>query len=415
MIQKVTGLIFQLFKQTGFLVLFIPAMASAQGSDPKLIRWKSLDCDDRYDPYQLVDRISALEARNGNTTVTIHFAENCCAQFNPEVKIKDNDVFILPYPENQSNPECDCNCCFSLELEISNIAETEYQFFFKGKPIKKSDDPYPVLEPSQQVYQGQIINKRNKYGFGEGLWVSFYPGGQIKQIFLYPEEQHYREQRPVSRKVFYESGKVDWVQHGDTTEFWFEDGELKRQFLQYKAGDTTYSYRMIKHDNRKMKEKALERDYPTIFRSDLDPKYKAEGSRHEVIFREEYYDNGQVKYRYGRDTTYAWFANGALQSKDFVDGGLEYDSTGTLVQQSYNWKKKGPSLWGDLNHYLYVSMDAKGAVSEVNYRRDEVKKDAVYRAVSYEWKWKDSLLVQSPKKWKGELPWERFKEIKTGR
>ncbi len=60
-------------------------------------------------------------------------------------------------------------------------------------------------------------------------------------------------------------------------------------------------------------------------------------------------------------------------------------------------------------------MDAKGAVSEVNYRRDEVKKDAVYRAVSYEWKWKDSLLVQSPKKWKGELPWERFKEIKTGR
>jgi hypothetical protein len=83
-----------------------------------------------------------------------------------------------------------------------------------------------------------------------------------------------------------------------------------------------------------------------------------------------------------------------------------------MTEKSYRWKTEGPSHWGDLKHGLYLTFNSHGAVLQVHYARDEATKDGAVN-IDYYWKWNElGKLIESPKKWKGTLPWKRFAEIK---
>ena len=375
----------------------------------KLIHWKAQDCDNTYDPYLLVARITESEVSNGVTLLTINFADNCCPEFAPEIEFIENKLFIVPYKQKEVMELCSCNCCFSLQFRITGLPP-QYDVFFRGMKIIQSADPYPVVTPSHEVFEGQTVNRMNKYGFREGKWITLYESGQIKDILEYPDNQIRRHGRELRSKSFYESGQLKLSRTRDTTQYWFDDGELMSQFIDYKRGDTTYHYRLKKHDHRRLAERSLERSYPTIFYSELDSSYQSEGHVWNVVYKEEFFENGERKLSFKDDTTRSWHPSGMLHSVAFRNGKITFDTTGHITERIFHWKTRDASSGRDLDNSLYVTYNLD-AITDISYVRDKVVKNGYSPGVRSEWKWQNGKLVQAPKNWNSALPWSRFKEI----
>lgn len=393
---------------------------SAQGSykneesKVKLLKWSVADCDNTYDPDRLKNRITTFETKDGLTFITVNFSDNCCADFKPVIDFKDNKLMLLPYIE-YIGEYCSCNCCFSINFEIEGIEQLDYEVYFNDKKIELSENHYKTVEPTYETYNGVQINKVNKYGFRESTWITFYENGKQKSIIKYPETSIYYKPRPEWEKRFSESGKLIYFNRKDSLESWFEDGELKYQTINYSKGDTIFEKSFSLYDNRKMKEKYLERRYPTIFTSEFDSTYKGRGSRWDYIYKEQYFANGQPKYLQGKDTSYTWFENGRIAIKSFNSKVLEYNEQGLLIKRSFRWKEPGIPGKGDLNYGLYLEYRANGDIQKINFFRDEPSEDLISFAsnVNYEWKWDEDLnLIESPNKWNEDFPWEKINEIK---
>jgi hypothetical protein len=160
--------------------------------------------------------------------------------------------------------------------------------------------------------------------------------------------------------------------------------------------------------------RSLEKDYPTIFKSNYDSTYEATGSRRETIYHEEYFENGQIKYRFERDSTYSWFPSGKIESVSYHDGEITYDENHHITKKTFNWKTKGPTSWGDFDNRLYVGFGHNGKVLKIEYVRDETGPDYISSDVRYNWKWtNEGRLIEAPKVWKEKLPWRRFSELKV--
>ena len=387
-----------------------PTVFDEKVNKVRLVNWKSFDCDNTYDPYRLVNRITSIERQNGHTLITVNFSDNCCAGFKPNIQFKDDKLFLQPY-EKCFGDYCSCNCCFSIQFEINGLAEGEYNIYFKGEKIVRSDDHYQVFKMSQEEYNGTIINRRNKYGFQEGMWMIFYENGKSKEIDKYPDNEIFHEPRPIWSKKFYPSGSVSFYSRKDTVESWFEDGQLKSQTIKSHNGDTTYTSGFVRFDNHQLERKYKERIYPTTFLSEFDPDYRRTGSRVEVIYEAEFFDSGKKRSVFGKDTSYSWYESGQIESIAYRKGGLKYDKEGLVIQKAFYWKQRGPSSWGDLGHSLYVDFTNR-KVSKIEYVRDEATKQGVAPGVRYNWAWSnEGQLIESPKNWKAPLPWKEFHEI----
>src|SRR5687768_6351793 len=88
------------------LVLILSQSSVSCGQDGKLktgkvklLDWKSNPCDNTYDPYKLVDRITESRMQDGATFLTVNFTDNCCAEFKPQISFKSNKLLLLPYKE----------------------------------------------------------------------------------------------------------------------------------------------------------------------------------------------------------------------------------------------------------------------------------------------------------------------------
>lgn len=56
------------------------------GEEVKLIRSAPEDCNQTYDPFKLVSRISYIHKRDSVTTISVNFTENCCVKFEPLIR-----------------------------------------------------------------------------------------------------------------------------------------------------------------------------------------------------------------------------------------------------------------------------------------------------------------------------------------
>ncbi len=401
------------------IVSFSFISCSAQGgyenneANVRLVKWSTADCNNTYDPYRLQNRITTFEMKDEVTFITVNFSDNCCADFKPIIEFKDNKLILLPYREYFGN-YCSCNCCFSINFEIEGIEKSDYEIYFKDKKIEFSENHYKTVEPSFETHNGKQINRMNKCGFKEGIWIQFFENGNQKNIVKYPNSSIYYEPRSEWSKHFSESGKLVYFSRKDTTESWFEDGELKSQTIEYTLGDTTFEKSFRKYENRQLNEKYLERHYPTFFTSEFDATYKSTGSRWDYIYKEEYYSDGQPKYVQGKDTSYTWFENGKVKFKSYNSGKLEYDEQGRLIKRSFHWVEPGMKGWGDLNYSLYFEYRENGDLKRIHFVRDEPSKDgkSLSPSVHYYWKWdKDLNLIESPGKWNEDYPWKKIKEI----
>ena len=405
---------------TGILCILVLSSGVRDRSDSsdlkqkiKLVGWKDEPCNNTYDPYRLVNRITAVESRNDRTFITVSFSENCCIEFTPEIQFKKNKLYLYSQ-RNYTGDYCGCNCCFSIQFEISGLPEKEYAIYFNGKKIERSNDHYKVFPPSQETYNGAVINRTNKYGFKEGIWKTFYGDGKIESFKQYSDNQVFYDEDPIFTREFYHSGAVKSYSRRDTSESWFEDGELKHQKIQYKHGDTSFTYILRKYDNRQLKQKSLERHYPTVHKSQFDSSYKAEGSRFDKVYEERFYKSGKPEYLFNKDTSYTWFENSIMKEKDYPPSGrIRYNERGFITEKAFHWYRPGVKIKHDLSHSLYVEFYENQSVSKVHYVRDEEVEDG-FSNHHFEWEWDNQgKLTGSPDDWNDEeFPWRSFPEIK---
>lgn len=380
----------------------------------KLVSWKALPCDGTYDPYRLVSRIIELEVIDAKTYITVNFVDNCCAVFKPQIQFKNDKLYLMPYDSTSIGELCGCDCCFSIQYEISGL-NNDYNLYFKDKPIKQSNDYYKVVNPAYEVYNGEIINRTNKYGFQEGPWVSFYESGKVEEISKYADTVLYVEDSPLWVKQFYESGALSYFKRPDTTESWFEDGELKSQFIDYEIADTTFKYSMRKHDNRKLGTRKLEKSFRHGLIDEVSPKSNIVIREYQIVYSEEYFESGRRKYLWGNDTSYTWYESGKIELKEYSNGEkIAFDKDGLVSEKSFYWTVTGPAYWGDLHQSLYIYYRRDSTISSVEYVRDEWIKDGLAPSCRYEWKWNEAgKLIEAPKKWKEHLPWKRFPQLQV--
>jgi hypothetical protein len=378
----------------------------------RLSKWSSEACDKTYDPYRLKTRITNIEYTDTTMVFTVNFSENCCATFKPAINFYKNKLVLLPY-RKYTGGFCGCNCCFTIKYEISGLAGKKYQLYFKEEEITLSNNYYDTVKPSFQFYEGKKINSTNKYGFKEGIWITFFENGNVEVVSKYPDQSLYYDLDPIWSKGYYPSGRLSFYNRKDTSESWFEDQEMKSQFIEYKAGDTTFKKGFSKFNNRVLREEYFEKYYPTVFKSEFDPEYKEEGGIFETVYKREYFESGKPKFIFGRDTSFSWFETGLLEFKQYKSGRMEFDTSGRVTEQLFSWMQKGSKSSGDLNNSLYVYFYPNGNVREIELVRDEPTRNGLAPGVRYNWKWDKNLnLMESPEKWKEAFPWNRFTEIK---
>lgn len=385
------------------------------GAHIKLIKWSAEDCDNMYNPDLLKSRITRLETHGESTFITVNFSDNCCAEFKPAITFSNNRLILLPY-ETESEEFCFCDCCFSIEYEISGLPSKEFEIYFKTKKVELSENYYAVVEPTDTLYKGKKINRINKYNFKEGLWITFYKNGQVETISKYPEEVPYFESFPLWSKGYYISGIPSYNTSTDTLQTWFEDGEVKSQFITYKKADTTYKIGLKKFDDRKLERRFFERSYPTVCKSTFSSEEEILVVL-EIMYQEEYYSNGKPKLLFTTDTTYEWYENGQLKSKTYKSGEIKFNEMGNLFEQRYEYKVKRPKAWSELTNLMCVQFYENSNIKEIHVDRYElVNEGKELSRINYRWKWdKEKKLIIGPKKWRGKYPWEDFKEINLSR
>jgi hypothetical protein len=288
----------------------------------------------------------------------------------------------------------------------------KYQLYFKESKVVLTDNYYDTVKTSYHVYKGKNINRLNKYGFKEGTWIKFYKNGNEETVSQYVEQSLFYNLSPLWSKGYYQSGKPSSYDRKDTIESWFEDGELKSQYIKYKVGDTTFEKGLRKFKNRQLQKEYFEKFYPTVFKSEFDPEYIDSGAITETVYKREFFQNGKPKYIFGSDSSLSWFETGQIETKSYKNGKMQFDSKGILTEQSFSWLEKGPKDWRNLENTLYVQFYSSGNIKEIELVRDEPTHDGLAPGVRYTWVWdKEMNIIERPENWKDILPWTRFPEL----
>jgi hypothetical protein len=376
-----------------------------------LLEWNSVECDNTYDPDRIKSRITNLETIENITIITINFSDNCCISFLPTIKFENGILELIPYTAG-GDIRCSCDCCFTIEYKINGLKGIEFKVQFRGGELERSDDYYKTYPATSEIYNGKIINSRNKYRFQEGTWMTFYDDGSIKTIREYPKPVLYYEAYPIWSKNYFPSGNLEYHSRSDTIQVWFDDGQLKYESYEYTIADTTFTYIFSLYNNKTIKEKSLRKNHPVIFRSKYNDCYEGKGTMSPYAYKETYFENGQIEFLLGRDTIKKWYSNGQLKESYFNSKRIEYDSLGNITEKTFYWDGPSNKCSRDLINTLYIKFDKLMNVIEARVNRDQVTERGTAMGVNYYWKWNSNgELIKYPENWHEELPWCRFKEI----
>ncbi|GAA4835532.1 hypothetical protein [Algivirga pacifica] len=408
-----------------FTVILLQQIVIAQAQEVQLLKWESMPCDTFLDPYRLKNRISQQEFYGDTLWVTVNFTDNCCAEFDPVVYWKESSLYLQPYESFIGEP-CECRCCFSIRFAIGGLKGHDYPIFFQQKEIVYSEYYYDTIPPKYKVYEGRVINRVNKYGYIEGYWMTFREDGSLEMEEQFTETNLSDDfLEPEWRKVYFPSGQLAEYERGDTTQQWFEDGILRYEYIRFRGQDSTFKRILLLDDNRLLREKSLKVSYKEVYVNPFEPNGSRSDWVSEYLEREEYYENGQLRYWLNADTSYHWNEQGILKRKSYPSGAVRYDQEGKLlsVEKEITWiTSEEKAKYGPVNHQLKRIYDKHDEMREVEYTRDEynlIKEldwvmeegfQPVYKyqweRVKYHWKWDDQgALIEAPEDWEEPLPW----------
>lgn len=236
-------------------------------SKPQLVTYYGSECNSDLDPYFLIDRIIKKERIGDTTFLTLGFKENCLINFYPAINFENNVLSIRldarQYGENDEKIVALCDCCFELTLVMTGIQDTNFNVKLEDHFVYHSSEPYQTYPETYTIYNGDTINKKNKYGLYEGVWIKFDEStGEIKYKEFY-EPNFDLKPRALWRES-YTNGIMVHKMHKDTSWSFDENGILSRITIQHKKIEPRYmSYfeEFTYYPNGKMKSHCPMLDY----------------------------------------------------------------------------------------------------------------------------------------------------------
>lgn len=383
-----------------FLLLSV-SRSAAQTPVPELLSWSGGQCDRSVNSFYMINRISELKVVGNTVELSISVKANCCDEFHPAITFRNDTLRIQPDTSSGSRPKCGCNCCFCLKFVIGNLNDTSFVTLFRGQKLTYSSELYRTVPVVYEIYNGDTINRRNRYGVATGYWMTKYETGEVRieQMFAANPDAFYEQS--TWKKVYYQSGKLWVYDRNDTNESWYENGQLRySKYIAIDNGDmitSTTSY----YDNGQLKEVEIEKTYGEdrrVYDTLSGGYHTSENLRHE-----KYYANGQPEYLPG-DTAKWWYENGALKKWQHGDTATEYYSNGTVYKSHKVWYLPYNSKAHGLQHVIYREYHPNGQLASIHFVRDEVVPGGRTNA-HYNWKWSETgELTEAPKEWNEPMP-----------
>jgi hypothetical protein len=195
------------------VVSFIVLPLSFQAQ--KVLRHKLSSCDRNSYPEFMKERIISKNVRNDTLMMTLGFSENCCISFRPAISRNGDTLSLFNKPKEPDSLGfveeivCMCDCCFELNLLIYPIRDTNFIFYFDNKPLHTSSEKYRTITPRFTVYNGDTINRINKYGHRQGVWRIYNQGTNALMKEIYFNEDFYEEGRFKWMKIYKSSGTLE--------------------------------------------------------------------------------------------------------------------------------------------------------------------------------------------------------------
>ncbi len=178
-----------------------------------LVDWQLSPCENfDWGNYHIATRISKLEKKGDLTFVTISFQDDCTIK--PKCSIKySKDSISLKYKNIIGGGFCG-DCAYELTYVLKGEMNPNAQFYFNDSLIIETKEKYKTYPTSFQIINNDTINRTDKYGVRQGLWVDkhkteydsvFYKNGQeewISNVYISDSNKIYVTKRKESFTIF---------------------------------------------------------------------------------------------------------------------------------------------------------------------------------------------------------------------
>ena len=175
----------------------------------KLVGFKLSDCHNNSYPEYIRNRIVSKKLENDTLKLSIGFSENCCFSPQPIVNLKKDTLYIEI--DNISNRLCGCECCFKLEMSITNIQDTSIFVVYKKNVTILKDKEFQ----DSMTFQ-ELTFSNNQFEFPTmNEFKSYTPNNVTNETGIKIGLWRIWKDNVISKDVYYseniiDQGRVEW-------------------------------------------------------------------------------------------------------------------------------------------------------------------------------------------------------------
>ena len=234
------------FAIKSFLLFLLGLSAWCYGQPPavKLLGFQSSACDEAASISRIQERIVSQAVQGDIYQVTIGTIANCAGIHAAETAMS-GDTLKISYSQGimirKTMPTGEpyeehlyflCECCFEFTFTVQGVNRLPGVVAVNDSVLKYYPEKYKIYPVRFQLFEGDTINRVDKYGFRQGYWYE----GKEHDGYL---SGRFRDDELVSldRKEYYSPGKLKLVSiRNDTlsafSTHYYENGALKSTYLQ---------------------------------------------------------------------------------------------------------------------------------------------------------------------------------------
>lgn len=151
------------------LLTFFLHLNTIQAQDQiQLVDFSPSTCDDKEDPLRIKTRIVDQWYKGDTLMIEVGTVALCCVDFEPHISF-NNKVLDLQFKE--TGIPCECDCCYQFIYKIMGLKDQKFTTTLNGKSIQYSEEKYRTKPERFEIYNGDTINRFDKYGFKQGLFI----------------------------------------------------------------------------------------------------------------------------------------------------------------------------------------------------------------------------------------------------
>lgn len=192
-------------RQLLILIIIVFSINLVDAQRPFIVRYSS-SCGSNVivDNKKIKERISRVFRNDNFWTLELTVIKCCKCEFRPELKIKNDTLFVelitivQPVIIINSNKDLECVCAYDMKIDIT--IDTIKNLIIDRKQLPLSDERF---EHYQKKY---FIHKRDTTGFEDNLGKV--QGYQIYEINGFVLKQFYKNNEPERCELYDNNGKL---------------------------------------------------------------------------------------------------------------------------------------------------------------------------------------------------------------